>query len=161
MRIAVLAATFLLGASGALAAPAVVTVSISPDLQTKAERTYGVDDVTRLADNLRLHVERALARSGARADERLELVLNDVAPNRPTFKQLGDRPGLSMESFGVGGASFTGRIVGADGVATPVAYRWYESDIRQAVGTAPWSDAERAIDRFASRLARVEKLAQR
>lgn len=160
--IALAAAALLASASAALAAPPAVSVAIGPELQTKAEKTYGVRDVQRLADDLRAEVERALARSGAHQDARIELVLADAKPNRPTFKQMGDTPGLSMESFGVGGAAIEGRIVAPDGQVTPVGYSWYETDIRNAYGDWIWSDAEISFDRFASKLARNDaRLARR
>jgi hypothetical protein len=163
MRIPALAAAALLAsASTAFAAPAAVSVTVGPELQEKAEKTYGVRDVQRLTANLQREVERALAKSGAHQDARIELVLTDAKPNRPTFKQLGDTPGLSMESFGVGGAAIEGKLTAADGTVTPLSYQWYESDIRQAYGDWVWSDAEVSFDRFASRLARNHaKLAQR
>ena len=158
---ALIAGAPLVVASSALAAPAAVSVTLSPELQTKAESNYGLRDVNQLAEELRSDAERALAKTGAYADARVELVIADVIPNRPTFKQLGDKPGLSFESFGVGGAAFTGRIVAADGSETPLAYKWYESDIRDAYGNSTWRDAEWAIDRFAARLARGQTLARR
>ena len=85
----------------------------------------------------------------------------DVQPNRPTFKQMSDKPGLSFESFGVGGARIEGRAVAADGVATPLGYSYYEPDIAQAAMRATWSDAEWTIDRFAYRLGRGEGGARR
>ena len=84
-----------------------------------------------------------------------------MKPNRPTFKQLGDKPGLSMQSFGVGGAAITGRIVAADGSEKPLSYHWYETDIRQASNNWVWSDAEWTFDRFARKLARDGEIAQR
>ncbi|MCR5875681.1 hypothetical protein LRS10_16820 [Phenylobacterium sp. J426] len=156
------AAALLASASTALAAPATVSVTIGPELQAKAEKTYGVRDVQRLADSLRGEVERRLTKSGAHQDAQIELVLTDAKPNRPTFKQLADTPGLSMESFGIGGAAIEGRLIAADGTVTPLSYRWYESDIRQAYGDWVWSDAEVSFDRFAARLARNDaRLAQR
>lgn len=162
MRIIALAAAALLaGAPSAFAAPAQVSVTVGPELMTKAAKTYGVRDVQRLAAELRSEVEDAVARSGRHEDARIELVLVDAKPNRPTFKQLSDTPGLSYESFGVGGAAITGRIVAADGSETPVDYRWYETDIRQAYGYWTWTDAERTFDRFAHRVARGGQLARR
>jgi hypothetical protein len=84
-----------------------------------------------------------------------------VKPNRPTFKQLSDTPGLSMQSFGIGGAAIKGRIVAADGSEKPLSYRWYESDIRQASYNWIWSDAEWTFDRFARKLVRDAEIAQR
>ncbi|HEV2531622.1 hypothetical protein [Phenylobacterium sp.] len=164
MRTIVLAAAAaaVLGlASAAQAAPAVVDVAIGPQLQAKAEKTYGVRDVRDLANDLRSDVEHALARTGAYDGARIELVLIDAVPNRPTFKQLGDKPGLSYESFGLGGARIEGRIVTADGHETPVAYRDYETDIRYARMSSTWYDAQTGFDRFAHQLARGKALASR
>ena len=102
-----------------------------------------------------------IERAGVLAGGRLELTLVDVKPNRPTFKQLGDKPGLSMESFGVGGAAIEGRAISMDGVVTPVRYKWYETDIRQARFSSTWSDAQHAIDRFAAQLGHGNLYARR
>jgi len=162
MRLPVLAAAFFL-ASGAtaLAAPAMVSVGIAPDLQKKFDKTYGVKEAQLLTADLKASVEKELARKGAYPDARIELTIKDVKPNRPTFKQLGDTPGLSLDSFGIGGAAIEGRIVAADGSVTPVSYDWYETDIRQAWGNWVWTDAEWTFDRFARKLARGEELARR
>lgn len=162
MRLLLLSAAALLAsAASAVAAPAYVSVAVGPELQKTFDRSYGVREAWRLTSDLRGAVEKALARSGGYEGARIELVLTDVKPNRPTFRQLGDTPGLSMQSFGVGGATISGRIVAADGTTTPVSYRWYETDIRQASANWVWSDAETTFDRFARRLARGEQLARR
>lgn len=162
MRLLALSATALLFSAGTtLAAPAVVTVEVAPKLQKTFEETYGQREAERLVADLKESVETRLAKAGAYEDARIELTLKDVKPNRPTFKQLTDTPGLSMQSFGIGGAAIEGRIVAADGAVTPVAYSWYESDIRDAYGNWTWSDAEWTFDRFAGRLARGDQLARR
>lgn len=162
MRTLVLAAAALIASgTAALAAPASVSVAIGPELQKKAEKTYGVDEVRRLADDLRESVTRELGKTGAYDGARVELTLVDALPNRPTFKQLGDTPGLSMESFGIGGAKIEGQAVAADGKVTPLSYKWYESDIRQSRANWVWSDAEWTFDRFARQLSRGEALARR
>lgn len=159
--LALSALALALSAPAALAAPASVTVTVGPELQKKFDKTYGVREAERLTADLRNSVETALSRSGAHEDARVELVLTDAKPNRPTFKQLGDTPGLSMQSFGIGGAAIEGRIVGADGQEQPVKYSWYESDIRQVHGAWIWHDAEWTFDRFARRLARGQEVARR
>jgi len=159
--LALTTAALLASGSAALAAPATVSVSIGPELMAKAEKTYGVRDVQWVADDLRASVERALARSGTHQDARIELVITDARPNRPTFKQLGDTPGLSMSSFGTGGATIEGRIVSANGSETPIDYKWYETDIRQVYGAWTWTDAARTADRLATKIARGEQLAHR
>lgn len=159
--IALSAAALLLSASAALAAPASVTVSVGPELQKKFEKTYGVREIATLTADLQSSVEKALAENGAHEGARIELVLADVKPNRPTFKQMGDTPGLSMQSFGIGGASIKGRIVDADGSERPIDYSWYESDIRQSYANWTWHDAQWTFDRFARKLARGREVARR
>ena len=155
MRILALSAAALLAsATASLAAPASVTVGVAPELQKKFDKTYGAREAERLTADLQASVEKTLTRAGAHDGARIELTLTDVKPNRPTFKQLGDTPGLSMQSYGVGGAAIKGRIVAADGTETPLSYRWYETDIRQTSYNWVWSDAEWTFDRFARRLAR-------
>lgn len=159
--VALSAAALLASVAPALAAPVSVSVTVGPELQKKFDKTYGVREAERLTVDLRESVEAALAKSGAHDGARIELVLTDVKPNRPTFKQMGDTPGLSMQSFGVGGAAIEGRIVAEDGQEQPVRYSWYETDIRQAYGNWIWHDAEWTFDRFARRLARGQEVARR
>lgn len=159
--LALAAAALMASAAAALAAPAAVSVSIGPDLQEKAAKTYGVKDVDRLAVQLQRDVERELARTGAYHDGRVELVLVDAVPNRPTFKQMSDTPGLSMQSFGIGGATIEGRAVAADGAVTPLRYRWYETDIRQTWANWIWTDAEYTFDRFARNLSEGRRIVAR
>lgn len=159
--LALSAALSLLSAPAALAAPASVSVTVGPELQKKFDKTYGVREAEQLTADLRTSIEAALGKSGAHEGARIELVLTDVKPNRPTFKQLADTPGLSMQSFGVGGAAIEGRIVAADGQEQPVKYSWHEADIRQAYGNWIWHDAEWTFDRFARRLARGQEVARR
>lgn len=155
------AALALAVVSPAVAAPASVNVAIAPELQKKFDKTYGQREAELLKTDLQRSVEKALERTAAYDGARIELTLSDVKPNRPTFKQLGDTPGLSMESFGVGGAAIDGKVISADGRETPVSYRWYETDIRQVTGYWVWTDAEWTFDRFARRLANGEELAAR
>jgi len=162
MRIIALAAVALLSsATAALAAPASVTVVIGPDLQEKAIEKYGVREMDRLAAELRKDVTRELTRTGAYDGARIELTLVDAQPNRPTFKQLSDTPGLSYESFGLGGAKIEGQAIAPDGAVTPLKYSYYETDIRYARAHSTWYDAEWTIDRFAARLASGRALASR
>lgn len=159
--IALAAAALLASGSAALAAPQSVTVAIGPKLQEKAHKTYGQREVANLAVELQRDVSRELAKSGAYDGQRIELTLVDAVPNRPTFKQLGDTPGLDMRSFGVGGAKIEGRAVAADGAVTPLSYKWYETDIRTARRNATWSDAEWTFQQFANALSHGRAVASR
>jgi hypothetical protein len=150
-----------ISATGALAAPASVSVTVGPELQLKGEKTLGMRDVNDLAKSLQTDVEKRLARTGAYDGARIDLILVDAQPNRPTFKQLSDTPGLSMRSFGIGGAKIEGRVVAADGAVTPLRYDYYAPDIRWAHGETTWSDAEQTFEQFAAKLGRGEKVASR
>jgi len=162
MRITALAVVALLSsATAAFAAPASVTVTVGPDLQKKAVEKYGVRDVDRLATELRQDVERELARTGAYAGQQIELVLVDAQPNRPTFKQMSDKPGLSYQSFSIGGARIEGRAIAPGGAVTPLKYSYYETDIRQVRAYSTWSDAQWTMNRFAYRLASGKSVASR
>jgi hypothetical protein len=161
MRFVILAAMTALGAA-AIGAPAIaaepeVTVAYGPGMERKIEE-YGARDVDRLAEDLRQSVLKEAARSPALDGARIELVLEDVMPNRPTMQQMSDKPGLSYESFSIGGAAITGRVTLADGASRPVSYHWYESDIRWAWSASTWRDAEQTFDRFARSLARGRDL---
>jgi len=159
VTVAVVAALFALPGL-AIAAEPVVSITYGPKMEKKAAE-YGQRDLGRLSGDLETSVLREAARTGALEDARIELVIEDVVPNRPTFQQMADKPGLSFESFGVGGASVSGTVTTADGRSYPVSYRWYETDIRWAQTAGTWTDAETAFDRFARKLARGETVAAR
>jgi hypothetical protein len=128
-----------------------VNVSLGPELQRKLD-AYGPREVQDLQRDLSRQVSRALGRSKTRVD-RVEMVLEDATPNRPTFAQLGRNTGLSPQSVGVGGARMSG-VVYAGGQQRPFRYGWYETDLRNERGAATWSDAYRAFGLLAGRLAR-------
>jgi hypothetical protein len=159
--LAIATAALLAGAGAAAAAPASVSVTVGPELQAKAASTLGVREINDLANDLRTTVAKQLARSGAYDGARIELELTDAQPNRPTFKQLGDRPGLSYESFGLGGARIEGSAIAPDGHVTRLSYTYYESDIRWARRGGTWADARWTFDRFAHQLGRGDAVASR
>lgn len=165
MRLLIASAIAVLTAGSAVAAPlstvASVEVQIGPELQKKAVEDLGEKDVQRLAAELRRDVQRELERTGVLAGGRMELVLTDVKPNRPTMRQLGKQPGLSYESFGVGGATVDGQAISVEGEVTPIHFQWYESDIHEAWRKPTWADANYAFDRFAYRYGRGETYAAR
>lgn len=148
-------------ATAAFAAPASVNVLISPGLQKEAAKTYGTREVQRLADDLKRDVTRRLDETGVLSGAQIELTLVDAKPNRPTFQQMRDKPGLSYQSHGVGGARIEGKAIAVDGAITPISYQWYETDIRNTWYQSTWGDATTAFERLASRLARGETYASR
>jgi hypothetical protein len=130
-----------------------VTVTLGGDLIEDAEK-LGRRDVDLQVAELRETVERTLARRGALAGARVNLVLTDLKPNRPTFQQASDRPGLSIiDSRSIGGATIEGEIVTADGRTLPVQYDRYSTSLADVIGYGTWYDADRAFDRLAVNLA--------
>ncbi|MDX2237503.1 MAG: hypothetical protein NW203_08055 [Hyphomonadaceae bacterium] len=149
----------------AFAAPAAAeTVSIrpasyAPDYMEELEETYGLREsdainamVTSALRTALENVDATVADTGALT---IETTVIDAKPNKPTFQQLIDEPGLDYaRSFGVGGATLHGVLRGPDGaVLQEIDYRWYETDISWAASAGQWSDARRAIRRYADRVA--------
>jgi hypothetical protein len=147
------AAALLLSAGGASAEPAAVSVTFGPELQQKAS-ALGERELAQQADHLARAVTRTLTQRGALDGARIDLVLTDLKPNRPTVEQVSRRPGLDpIRSISIGGAAIEGRITTADGQVIPVSYDWYTTSLADVRGFSTWSDAERAYRRLASNLA--------
>lgn len=147
-----------LALAAALAAPALaqtprVNVTVGGDL-TEAAEDLGQRDVDRQLERLQGVVERRLARSGGLEGAQINLVVTDLKPNRPTFQQAADRPGLSViDSISIGGVAVEGEVITADGQRLPVRYARYSSSIEDVQGYTTWQEAERAYDRLAENLA--------
>ncbi len=148
-----LGAVVALAASPALAQAPTINVALGSDLQTKVEE-LGERDVSEQTTRLMEVVQSTLARRGALDGATINLVLTDLKPNRPTFQQLTDRPGLDgIRSVSIGGATIEGTITTADGRVQPVKYDWYSSNIAEVRGFGTWQDADRAYRRLAANLA--------
>ena len=130
-------------------AAAQVNVTVGPVLAAKSER-YGADQVALLSKDLANAARRAAARGGF---SRLDLVLEDAEPNRPTAAMLGRWPELDPRSVSLGGARITGTAYRGGG-AEPLKSSWYESDLRDELPGDIWSDAERAFGFLAADLSR-------
>jgi len=119
---------------------------------------FGQRDLDRLTKRLKTKMQYRLEKRGFvisdDAPTVLNLVITDARPNRPTFEQMSKSTGLSMRSFGIGGAKFEGSLTNAGNEQGDVSYAWYETDIRWADGSGTWSDADRAIDKFARKVAK-------
>jgi hypothetical protein len=155
----------LLALAAALAAPGAALASAPPHvseihvvfgakLEAKAD-DYGKRDLDALASDLKERVEAALKAKGLMSvgGAPLEIVITDAVPNRPTFAQLGRNPSLSARSIAVGGAAVEARVKLDSGAIQTSSYSWWENDIRNERGAATWSDADRAFDGFAHKLA--------
>lgn len=121
---------------------------------------YGQRDLDRLTERLKRKMEEQLAKSGVNvsdtATDALNIVITDARPSRPTFNQM-SHSGLSYKSYGVGGAKFEGTLVQNGQEQGLVSYGWYETDIRDAQYSSTWSDAHRAMERFARKTAKSLK----
>ena len=103
--LASLGAVLAVAAGPAMADPASINVTLGSDLQQKAE-DLGERDVREQADRLAEVVGRALARDAGLDGARIDLVLTDLKPNRPTMEQMAQRPGLDgHRSVSIGGAA--------------------------------------------------------
>ena len=156
MRLAILfAAASLLGASALAHAPAdaapgpsptpQVTVTAGQALQLSAN-DYGPEAVKELTEDLAQAVGKSLGHSRNNEVREAHLVLENATPTRPTAAQLGHNPGLSELSIGLGGAWIDGYVVTADNKKTPIGFSFYETNLRNDLAPAMWSDAERAFD---------------
>ena len=75
----------------------------------------------------------------------VNLVLTDLKPNRPTWQQALDRPGLSIiDSISIGGATIEGQVVTADGRRCRCATRAIRLSLADVYGYSTWQDADRA-----------------
>ncbi len=137
-----------------LACATEINVAFSEDFTEELADNYGTREGAYLSDRIRQSLTRAMDKAGL-DPARIDVVIEDAKPNKPTFKQLGDEPGLSYgDSVSIGGLDVQARVFDASGAEiSSLDYDWYETDISNA-GLTTWSDARRASDRFARKLAR-------
>ncbi len=146
-----------LALAAALAAPALaqtprVSVTVGGDLTEKVEE-LGQRDVDQQIERLQAVVERRLARDNALGGATINLIITDLKPNRPTWQQAIDKPGLSiMDSISIGGATIEGEVITASGERLPVRYSRYSPSLADVRGFTTWQDADRAYGRLAENL---------
>ena len=155
MKIHALAALALLASPAALAAE--INVSYDPEFAEDLADDYGEREGDYLTAAIEKDINQALENAGVDV-ARIDVTILDAKPNKPTFKQLADKPGLDYGlSKSIGGMKLTATMYDAEGnPAGDLAYDWYETSIRNA-GLGTWSDAKRASDRFARKLAKQLK----
>lgn len=144
----------------AAAAP-LVSVRLAPALIESAEKTYGLTEVKDQAERLKALVTADLEQMGVMAGGRVDLVLVDLKPSRPTRQEMISRPGLSFRSASLGGARIEGEMTTFDGEVMPVSFTWYASDLTDSRRQAVWGDAQWAFERFSHRLSRGQLYALR
>lgn len=140
-------------AGAAAAQPSAVVVTVSPDF-AKTAQELGQREVQQQADDLTRTVERVLTERHALDGARVELVITDLKPNRPTMQQATDKPGLDMmRSLSIGGAAIEGTVTTASGEVNPVKYDYYSTNLADVRGYSTWQDAGAAFNRLARNLA--------
>jgi len=136
------------------AAATEVAVTYSDDFAEELTDNYGEREGETLTEEIIEDLDRAFAKAGV-SPARVDVTIVDAKPNRPTFEQMSDRPGLDpFRSISIGGMELTGTADDGEGnVIATQEYEWFESNIRDVIGSATWTDANRASRRFAKKFA--------
>ena len=155
MKLVPITAIALLLAPAAMAAE--INVTVSEDFQTKLQDDYGTREGEYLSKEIKEDLTRELEKAGVDV-ARIDVTIVDARPSKPTFKQLGDEPGLDYgASRSTGGMKLTATAYDADGNKEgEYEYSWYETDIRMT-GITTWYDANKASNRFARNFAEEVK----
>jgi len=147
LTVALLTAPF---AYATAATAADVSVAFSEGAESTFAEDYGVREKDYLAAAITRRVGAALP-DGYRA----VVTVTEAKPSRPTLKQMGDKPGLSFQSFGIGGAAFDVAITAPDGATQTLSYKWFETDILESRTESTWGDAHTAIQRLSWRIGKA------
>ena len=136
------------------AAATEVAVTYSDDFAEELADNYGEREGAALTEDIIEDIDRAFAKAGV-DPARVDITIIDAKPNRPTFEQLADRPGLDpIRSISLGGMKLSGTAYDADGnVIATEEYGWFENNLQDVLGSGVWSDANRASRKFAKKLA--------
>ena len=90
-RLVPLAALALLAAPAALAGE--INVTFSPEFTEELNDEYGMREADYLIEEVQEDLTRELKKAGVDV-ARIDVTIIDARPSKPTFKQLGDEPGL-------------------------------------------------------------------
>lgn len=136
------------------AAATEVAVTYSDDFAEELSDNYGEREGESLIEEIVEDLDRAFSKAGV-DPARVDVTIVDAKPNRPTFEQMSARPGLDgFRSISLGGMELVGTAYDADGnVLATQEYGWFENNLRNVVGSGVWTDANRASNRFAKKMA--------
>lgn len=145
----------------AAAAPVTLApISFSAEFQSELEDEYGVREGDYLQQTVRDAVATELQRRGATLESAgaltIEIAIVGAEPNRPTMQQMSNTPGLDgFRSVSIGGAELRAILRDANGaVVSEVSHRRYNHSLADIGGaTSTWTEANRAIRRFAVKVA--------
>ena len=126
-------------------------VSFSPEFQTALDEEYGAREGEYLRTRVAEAIERELARRGVSNTSGIQITIVDADPNRPTMQQLSAQPGLDpIRSVSIGGAELQATLPGGE----VITHRRYNHSLADVVGpSTTWTEAQRAIRRFAVKVA--------
>ena len=154
---------YLVGIAGALylsvaaqtASAQQINISYSEGLQKEFEETYGEREKSVLEEALTKRILKRVEQDNLEI-ARIDVIIEDASPNRPTQEQVRARPGLDQfRSVSIGGAKLNATIYGANGqLLTESTYKSYSPSIREARYGSTWWDAKRAFSGFATRVSK-------
>ncbi|MEL7040231.1 MAG: hypothetical protein AAGL90_01830 [Pseudomonadota bacterium] len=132
-----------------------VAVTFSEDFAEELADNYGEREGAALTEEIIEDLERAFTKAGV-SPAKVDVTIIDAKPNRPTFEQLSQTPGLdAFRSISLGGMELSGTAYDdAGNVLATQEYDWFENDIRDVFPGGVWADANRASRRFATKLAK-------
>lgn len=136
------------------AAATEVAVTYSDDFAEELAENYGEREGETLTEDIIDDLDQAFERAGV-SPAKVDITIVNAKPNRPTFQQLSDQPGLdAFRSVSIGGMKLAATVYDTEGdVVATQEYGWFENNIRDVFGSATWGDANRASRRFAKKLA--------
>jgi len=133
-----------------------ISVSANEDVMSETE-FYDHRDVKQLQSALHKKIMSRLSKNNLITNDglRLELIITDLKPNRPTLARYRSKPGINFRSIALGGASVEGRFLNAAGEEVGTFnFTWEERWFDQIQGVTTWHDARRAFDRLSRKLVR-------
>jgi hypothetical protein len=137
------------------AEPSARAVDFAPAAAAKMQR-YGKAERATLRSAIVSAVSHESSCRAIPAGLTVSVTVDNVAPTRPTAKQLGDDPSLDVvRTKYLGGAELTGEVRDASQrVVATVTYRYFPQTLALgSVSRDPWADARLAIEGFADKLA--------
>lgn len=154
-------AAIALAGSAAAEQVTLAPISYSSAFEATLTRDFGAAEGVYLSEDVTQAISQALAHRGVAVGAgglTIEVSIVSADPNRPTLQQLFRHTNLDWgRSASLGGAELHATIRSADGRAlTEVTHRHYDTTFADYSGyPAPptWWTAERAIDRFAEKVA--------
>jgi len=145
----VICGAILTASSASFAQGEQINIVFDQKLEKQFAEEYGEKEKTVITDM----IKEEIAKKFSGKDYRYEININQITPNRPTMQQMDNKPGLSYQSFGIGGANISGKVFDQSGkLVAETKYDYYGNDIWHSQYDWTWHDAEWAVERFVKKL---------